>query len=131
MVICTELTDNPGMSITNSAERIAGEVISAHKLPVPLVWIEHYEDGTRGTSEDPHTFDLLVFESYEVEDLGHYAGEERKRIGAPSWKALDRASVEALVGGTVQAPPRSNRLCVIPSGALTRSRRSWPCWTGA
>lgn len=101
VVVCTEPKDNPGMSITNAAERIAGEVISAHKLPTPLVWIERYEDGAKGTPEDPHTFDLVTFSSYEVEDLGSYLGEERKRIGSPSWKALDRETVEALVGGTV------------------------------
>ena len=98
VVVCTELRDNPGMSVTNAAERIAGEVIHAHRLPVPVVWIEHYEDGARGTPEDPATFDLVLFSSYEVEDLGPYLGEERKRIGEPSWMALDRATVETLVG---------------------------------
>ena len=96
-MICTELQDNPGMSVTNAAERIAGEVISFHWLPKP-VWIEHYQDGARGTPEDPHTFDLVTFSSYEVEELGSYMGEERKRIGEPSWKPLDRATVEALIG---------------------------------
>jgi hypothetical protein len=112
--ICTELPANEGMSVTDAAERIAGEVIDFHRLPTPLVWIEHYEDGARGTPEDPHTFDLVTFASYEVEDphtfdtvtfasyeveeLGAYMGEERKRIGEPSWKPLDRATVEALIG---------------------------------
>jgi hypothetical protein len=59
VVICTELPDNPGMSVTNSAERIAGEVISFHRLPTPLVWIEHRQNGARGTPEDPHSFDLV------------------------------------------------------------------------
>ena len=97
MVICTEFQDNPGMSVTNSAERIAGEVISFHRLPTPLVWIEHYQDGARGTKEDPHTFDLVTFSSYEVEDLGSYMGEERKRIGEPSWLPLGLATVVALI----------------------------------
>jgi hypothetical protein len=97
MVIATELKDNEGMSITNSAERIAGEVISFHRLPTPLVGIEHYEDGARGTPEDPHTFDLAAFSSYEVEDLGTYMGEERKRIGEPCWLPLGRATVVALI----------------------------------
>ncbi len=97
VVICTEPPDNPGMSVTNAVERIAGEVISAHRLPVPIVFIEHYEHGARGTPEDPASFDMVTFSSYEVEDLGAYMGEERKRIGEPSWKALDRASVEALI----------------------------------
>ncbi len=98
MVILTELGDNLGMSVTNAAERIAADVIHANRLPVPVVFIEHYEDGARGTTADPATFDLVTFSSYEVEDLGAYMGEERRRIGAPSWSALDRATVEALVG---------------------------------
>ena len=97
-MIATELPDNPGMSVTNSAERIAGEVISFHRLPTPLVWIEHYEARARGTKEDPASFDLVTFSSYEVEELGSYMGEERKRIGEPSWQPLDRATVEALFG---------------------------------
>jgi hypothetical protein len=103
-VICTELKDNPGMSVTNSAERIAGEVISFHRLPTLVIWVEHYQDGARGTKEDPHTFHLVTFSSYEVEELGSYMGEERKRIGEPSWKPLDRATVEALSGS-----PSTNR----------------------
>jgi hypothetical protein len=90
VVICTELEDNPGMSIANAAERIAGEVISFHRLPTPLIWVEQHEDR--------HTFDLVTFASYEVEDLGTYLGEERKRIGEASRQPLDRATVEALIG---------------------------------
>jgi len=118
VVICTELPDNPGMSITNAGGRIAGEVLANHpdvfdpfsiaSLPGveydrPFIWIEHYVDGARGTPEDPHTFDLVTFSSYEVEDLGSYLGEERKRIGEPSWQPLDRATVEALVGERLEA----------------------------
>jgi len=42
VVICTELPANEGMSVTDAAERIAGEVIDFHRLPTPLVWIEHF-----------------------------------------------------------------------------------------
>lgn len=31
-MICTELKDNPGQSVTNAAERIAGEVCGARLL---------------------------------------------------------------------------------------------------
>jgi hypothetical protein len=41
VVVSSELPDNPGGSITNSAEAIAAGVIRANKLPTPLVWIEH------------------------------------------------------------------------------------------
>jgi hypothetical protein len=102
VVICTELPDNPGMSVTQAAERIAGEVISFHRLPTPLVWIEHRQDRAKGTPQDSHTFELVTFAGYEVEVLGAYMGEERKRIGEASRKPLDRATVEALVGGQLE-----------------------------
>jgi hypothetical protein len=41
----------------------------------------------------------VVFSSYEVEERAPYLGETRARIGGATWKRLDRASVEVLVGG--------------------------------
>jgi hypothetical protein len=115
VIVCTELTDNPGQSITNAAKQIAAEVLENHphvfdpfalasigglSYDKPFVWIEHYEDGARGRPSDPATFALVEFSHYEVR------GELRalqwaKEIGSPSWKPLDRASVEALVGSPV------------------------------
>ena len=98
VVICTELRNNPGQSITNAIERIASEVLTFNRLATPVVWIEHNEDGARGTPEDPHTFDPVTFGSYKVEGPGRYMDEGERRVGEPSWKPLDRATVEALVG---------------------------------
>ncbi len=99
VVICSELSNNPGGSITNSAEPIAAEAIRANRLPTPLVWIEHWpEESTDGGEE---TFDLVVFTSYEVTERAPYLGEARAWSGDATWKALDRISVEALVGGKV------------------------------
>jgi hypothetical protein len=56
----------------------------------------------RGTPSDPATFHLVTFSSYKVEDLGTCMGEERKRIGEPSWLPLDRATVEVLIGEPVE-----------------------------
>jgi len=61
VVLCTEPRDNPGQSVTNAAETVASEVATVNRLPLPLVWIEHYEAGARGTEEDPHSFDLVTF----------------------------------------------------------------------
>jgi hypothetical protein len=48
VVVCSELPNNPGGSITNSAETIAAGVIQANELPTPLVWIEHWaKESTR------------------------------------------------------------------------------------
>ena len=98
VVICSEPPGNEGSSVTYSAHQIAAEVIRYHKLPAP-VWIEHYpKEATDGVSE---TFEMVVFSSYEVRERAPYLGETRLTLGEPSWKSLDRESVEALVGEEV------------------------------
>jgi hypothetical protein len=99
VVVCSEVPNNPGGSITNSVEAIAAGVIRANRLPTPLVWIEHWPvESTDGGEE---SFELVVFSSYEVTERAPYLGETRARIGEATWKALDRASVEVLVGRKV------------------------------
>jgi hypothetical protein len=98
VVVCSELPNNPGGSITNSAETIAAGVILTNELPTPLVWIEHWPERT---TEGNEIFELVVFSSYEVVERAPYLGETRAWIGDASWKRLDRTTVEALVGGKV------------------------------
>jgi hypothetical protein len=98
VVVCSELPNNPGGSITNSAEVIAAGVIRANELFTPLVWIEHWpEESTEGNE----TFELVVFSSFEVVESAPYLGETRAWIGDATWKPLDRATVEVLVDGKV------------------------------
>jgi hypothetical protein len=99
VVICSELPNNPGGSITNSAQVVAEGVIRANELPIPLVWIEHWPQEISDGGEE--TFELVVFSSYKVAERPPYLGETRVWIGDATWKLLDRATVEALVGGTV------------------------------
>ena len=63
VVICSELPNNGGTSITYAAEQLAAEVIRSHKLPTPLVWVEHWP---KETTEGKETFELVVFSSYEI-----------------------------------------------------------------
>jgi hypothetical protein len=99
VVICSELPNNPGGSVTNSVEVIAAGVIRANELPTLLIWIEHRpEESTNGGKE---TFDLVVFSNYKVEETALYLGETKAWIGDATWKPLDRTSVEALVGAKV------------------------------
>ncbi len=98
VVVCSELPNNPGGSITNSAEVIAAGVIRANELPTPLIWMEHWLKESTGGQE---TFELVVFSSYEVEERAPYLGETRARFGAATWKRLDRATVDVLVRGKV------------------------------
>jgi hypothetical protein len=98
VIVCSELPNNPGGSITNSAETIAAGVIWANELPTPLVWIEHWP---KETTEGQETFELVVFSSYEVVERAPCLGETRAWIGEPTWKPLDRPTVEVLVDAKV------------------------------
>jgi hypothetical protein len=53
----------------------------------------------RALAQGQETFELVVFSSYEVVERAPYLGETRTWIGDATWKRLDRASVEVLVGG--------------------------------
>ena len=96
VVICSELPNNDGSSITYSAHQIAAEVISSHRLQTPLVWIEHYP--LEATDNAKETFEMVVFSSYEVIERAPYLGETRLTLGEPTWKTLDRETVEVIVG---------------------------------
>jgi hypothetical protein len=98
VLVCSELPNNPGGSITNSAEVIAAGVILTNELPTTLVWIEHWPEESTNVEE---TFELVAFSSYEVTERAPYLGETRAWIGDATWKRLDRATVEILVGGKV------------------------------
>jgi hypothetical protein len=61
VVVCSELPNNGGTSITYAAEQLAAEVVRSHELPTPLVWIVHWpKEATDGGDE---TFELVVFSS--------------------------------------------------------------------
>jgi hypothetical protein len=71
----------------------------SHRLPTPLVWIEHWPKEAMDGEEE--TFELVVFSSYKVEERAPYLEETRAWIGEATWKTLDRTAVELLVGGKV------------------------------
>ena len=59
----------------------------------------NYSKGaTDGTSE---SFELVVFSNYEIIERAPYLEETKLTIEEPTWKTLDRESVEALVGQPV------------------------------
>jgi hypothetical protein len=97
--ICSELPANEGSSITYAAEQLAAEVIRYHRLPTPIVWIEHHPP--LSTDGDTETFDPVAFSSYEVRERGPYLGETRLTLGGATWKRITRGMVEVLVGGEV------------------------------
>jgi hypothetical protein len=58
VVIATEIPDNPGISITSSAEEVAMLVLGRFNiLPSELIWIENYP----ATPEHEEIFDRVYF----------------------------------------------------------------------
>ena len=94
VVVCSELPENPGIPVTGAAEHIAAEVIMAHWLVDP-VWIEYHPEET--TAAGVESFELVVFSDHKIRETVRSA-EFRVEVGEPSWNALDRRSVEIIVG---------------------------------
>jgi hypothetical protein len=98
VVIASELAGNPGAGVTDAAEFLAAEVMTAHLFDT-FVWIEHRPpEATAGRQE---TFALVVFAHYYVPEQVVIEGTRCKRLGKPTRKRLDRATVEAIVGQKV------------------------------
>ena len=89
VVLATELTDNPGTSITNMAEDLAREICVKNSIPFNrLVWIEHYPERRSpliGLVSEA-TYDRVEF----VSDRGTY-------LRNPSWTRISREDVDALM----------------------------------
>jgi hypothetical protein len=78
VVICSELPNNPGGSITNSVEVIAARVIRSNRLSTPLVWIEHWPKESTGGKEE--TSELAVCRLYRDAHAESRAGPISSRL---------------------------------------------------
>jgi hypothetical protein len=83
VVICSQLTENKNTSVTNMAEYLAAEMIEEHRLPTPLIWIEHYPEHI-GKLEK---YSLVTFSSWEHREV-RLGGVWRCRVGSPRWSPL-------------------------------------------
>lgn len=71
MVLCSELP-NICRHVAYAAEQLAAEVNRCHRVPTPVVCIEHWpEESTDGGVE---MFELVVFSRYRVEERAPYLG---------------------------------------------------------
>jgi hypothetical protein len=89
VVLATEMPENPGISITNAAERLAMEVTRTFGLAFDaLAWIEHYPErqGSHGHPPLPASFDLVTF-------MRTAQGLQR-----PEWRRLSKVQVEQVLG---------------------------------
>ena len=89
LVICTELENNPGTSVTNAAEIIATRLCQEDPTidPEGLIWIEHYPERSAGRKQKPYpeTWDMVVFT--------HRAGRTFRR---PTWRRVSAEEVQTI-----------------------------------
>ncbi len=86
LVICTEVPDNPGTSVTNCADYLATQVCREYEIPPDrLIWIEHY--GRREPSPLPESWSEVTF-TFD---------RQRNVFGSPpQWRYITASDVEAL-----------------------------------
>jgi hypothetical protein len=92
VVICSQPPVNDNTSVTNMAEYLAAEVMEEHKLPTPLVWIEHYPEHKGEIGE----YSLVRFSSWEPKEVC-LGGVWRYRMGSPKWSHLPSDAVDDLL----------------------------------
>ena len=93
LVICEQLPDNPGMSITNCVETLASQVCHMFSIePERLVWVEHYGPALGITEFTRVTFG--------VEESGGVFGQ-------PTWRTMKKADWKEL---GISAPKPQKRI---------------------
>jgi hypothetical protein len=98
VVICSQLPNNDNTSVTNMAEYLAAEVMQEHKLPTPLVWIEHYPEHKGKIGE----YSLVRFSSWDPTEVC-LGSVWRYRMGSPKWSHLPSDAVDDLLEGLQEA----------------------------
>lgn len=104
VVIVTELQDNPGASITNTAESCAAQVCVYFNIhPSRLVWIENYDERALPRCQWAHyrptgeSYDLVSFDFRSARAIN----DGGPTLGRPTWKYCDKATVETMIGETL------------------------------
>lgn len=89
LVICTELEDNTGTSVTNFAEQLATLVCREDPSidPTGLLWVERYPERSAGRWQKPFP------ESWSLVKFRRRSG---RTFGGPDWTSATAATVQAL-----------------------------------
>jgi hypothetical protein len=115
MFVATELPDNPGGSVTNSAERVHYLAWERAGMPLPVLFIEHYpgramrEGAPRTTSTEE--FDQVVFPldaagRPEFRERMLYPGRWEMQFHEAHWRPFGKEALLAIItGGPSPASP--------------------------
>jgi hypothetical protein len=110
VIVCEELAENRGTSVTNMAEFIAAEVVARyfpHLLDTdangiqPVRWLERYppEPGWAGECDE------VTFHPWRIRVVW-LGGERRRALGTPQWHAVRQAEARTLALAMARATDR-------------------------
>lgn len=86
VVIATELRDDPEKSTSNTADKLATQVIDKFEInPERLLWIEHYPTLILDSSVKKERFDTVKLQ---------WNG---KKFSNPEWKNIQKEDVETMI----------------------------------
>lgn len=92
VVICSELEDNPGMSICNGFQDLITQVVQAYNLNLhELIWIEHWQ-GCPALMEPEH-YALVEFDVISVPRRG---GGSTDRAVNPRWSFMAEEKLRSI-----------------------------------
>lgn len=95
VVILSELADNTGISVTNTAEELATEIARLYHLtPATTTWIEHYGPFSYSDGRRDETFDEITF-------TWHNGIASR-----PDWHRLTVTELLAILPGDIEVEYR-------------------------
>jgi hypothetical protein len=113
-VVCTQIPENEGTSVTNMAEYLAAQVLvkylaSQDGLARPFHWVEHYPDdcshpevyhprGRHQATYSQERFSAVTFAHYDPRRKVVFGGHERVKFGDAEFGPLDQQELETLIG---------------------------------
>ncbi|MDP9472262.1 MAG: hypothetical protein M3Q71_16615 [Chloroflexota bacterium] len=106
VVVATEVADNEGPSVTDSAPYLAAEVVARyfpHRFDEsePVVWLEHYDRATGGRLAPRlagmSSVDQVTFASWTPRVVPDH-GRDRVLLGEPFWVPLTHDELARLIG---------------------------------
>ncbi len=100
VVVCEELSENDGTSVTNMAEYLAAEIVARHFPALldtgaeggqPVRWLERYPPASGWAGE----YDEVTVVPWRIRLVGS-EGARRRALGAPGWRPLSCTEAAAL-----------------------------------
>ena len=106
VVILSELADNAGISVTDTAGDLATEIAALYHLtPATTTWIEHYGPFSYSDGRRDETFDEITFSWHAVDGIFPKAGNiliARR----PDWHRLTVTELLAILPGDIEVEYR-------------------------